>query len=363
MEDRIGWSLVPFAMFVGIKMRVARHLLVVLLVPDKRGPRNIVAAIGLALYAVAPRSVPTRVGAVHHHRAALRRPGASTCGESAGRRFETTCGIRCAPSGCCWRSAGQRPWRHSHGVDHAALRNETVVNADRMRAIDYWVGIPLAWLLTIVYRVQRLIGLAASPVGRPRNILFIQLAEMGTMVVAYPALRKARELYPDATLHFLLLRADPAERGDPRDHRRPRTSSRSTRGPACHSRATRCGSCGRPAVVGIDTVINMEASSDTARLARLSLGGTTARRISPLQPGGSLHRRLADPQSLVQSLTFFTPRTHFSILCTRSHPSPEQQVPRVKRPRGVRSPRRAEVSLPIRGYRGRDLAQVEGRQP
>jgi hypothetical protein len=48
-EDRIGWSLVPFAMFIGIKMRVARHLLIVLLVPDKRGPRNIVAALGLAI--------------------------------------------------------------------------------------------------------------------------------------------------------------------------------------------------------------------------------------------------------------------------------------------------------------------------
>ena len=72
-----------------------------------------------------------------------------------------------------------------------------------MRAIDYWVGIPLAFLLTIVSRVQRFIGLATSPVGRPRNILFIQLAEMGTMVVAYPSLRKARELHPDATLHFL----------------------------------------------------------------------------------------------------------------------------------------------------------------
>jgi hypothetical protein len=53
-EDRIGWSLVPFALFVGIKMRVARHLLIVLLVPDKRGPRNIVAAIGLALFALNP---------------------------------------------------------------------------------------------------------------------------------------------------------------------------------------------------------------------------------------------------------------------------------------------------------------------
>jgi ADP-heptose:LPS heptosyltransferase len=72
-----------------------------------------------------------------------------------------------------------------------------------MRAIDYWVGIPLAFLLTIVARVQRLLGLAASPAGKPGNILFIQLAEMGTMVVAYPALRKARERHPDATLHFV----------------------------------------------------------------------------------------------------------------------------------------------------------------
>ena len=35
-------------------MRVARHLLIVLLVPDKRGHRNITAAIALALYAAAP---------------------------------------------------------------------------------------------------------------------------------------------------------------------------------------------------------------------------------------------------------------------------------------------------------------------
>jgi len=77
------------------------------------------------------------------------------------------------------------------------------MNVNLMRAIDYWLGIPLVFLLTVVYRLQRLIGLARSPAGRPRNILFIQLAEMGTMVVAYPSLKKARELYPDATLHFL----------------------------------------------------------------------------------------------------------------------------------------------------------------
>ena len=72
-----------------------------------------------------------------------------------------------------------------------------------MRAVDFWVGIPLTFLLTALYRLQRIVGLAGSPVGAPRNILFIQLAEMGTMVVGYPALKKTRELFPDATLHFL----------------------------------------------------------------------------------------------------------------------------------------------------------------
>ena len=80
---------------------------------------------------------------------------------------------------------------------------ERTVTPNLMRAIDFWVGIPLTFCLTVVCRIQRFLGLAASPAGEPRNILFIQLAEMGTMVVAYPALRKARELFPDATFHFL----------------------------------------------------------------------------------------------------------------------------------------------------------------
>jgi ADP-heptose:LPS heptosyltransferase len=73
-----------------------------------------------------------------------------------------------------------------------------------MRAIDFWVGIPLCFCLTLVYRVQRWLGLNEPRLAeKPQRILFIQLAEMGTMVVAYPAIRKARELFPQATLFFL----------------------------------------------------------------------------------------------------------------------------------------------------------------
>jgi hypothetical protein len=47
LEDRIGWGLVPFAMFLAMKMNVPRHLLIVLLIPDKRAWRNVVAALAL----------------------------------------------------------------------------------------------------------------------------------------------------------------------------------------------------------------------------------------------------------------------------------------------------------------------------
>jgi ADP-heptose:LPS heptosyltransferase len=70
-----------------------------------------------------------------------------------------------------------------------------------MRAIDFWVGVPVTFFLTVVCRLGRLLPLGRVPASTPNHILFIQLAEMGTMVVLYPALKKARELYPAATLH------------------------------------------------------------------------------------------------------------------------------------------------------------------
>jgi hypothetical protein len=54
MEDRIGWGMVPFALFLGLQMNTARHLLMVLLIPDKRGIRNVSAGIALALPALFP---------------------------------------------------------------------------------------------------------------------------------------------------------------------------------------------------------------------------------------------------------------------------------------------------------------------
>jgi ADP-heptose:LPS heptosyltransferase len=58
-----------------------------------------------------------------------------------------------------------------------------------MRAIDYWVGIPLCFFFT---QALRLLGKPKGP-HDPQRVLFIELSEMGSTVIANPALRKAKD--------------------------------------------------------------------------------------------------------------------------------------------------------------------------
>ena len=66
-----------------------------------------------------------------------------------------------------------------------------------MRKIDYWIGRPICFLLTLFYKLQRLVGLKDPRTNqRPKNFLFIELAEMGSTVLAYPAMSQTRKIYP-----------------------------------------------------------------------------------------------------------------------------------------------------------------------
>jgi ADP-heptose:LPS heptosyltransferase len=81
------------------------------------------------------------------------------------------------------------------------------VNPDTLRKIDFWVGIPLCFLLTLFYKLLRLIGLKDPHYQQqPKNVLFVELAEMGCTVLAYPAMRKTKSTYPESNLYFLLFR-------------------------------------------------------------------------------------------------------------------------------------------------------------
>jgi ADP-heptose:LPS heptosyltransferase len=64
------------------------------------------------------------------------------------------------------------------------------MNVDTMRRIDHLAGVPLCAAATLLLR---LIGLFRPRAPRPvRRILFVELSEMGTTILAEPAMRKAR---------------------------------------------------------------------------------------------------------------------------------------------------------------------------
>jgi ADP-heptose:LPS heptosyltransferase len=74
------------------------------------------------------------------------------------------------------------------------------MNVDTMRAVDRWLGIPLTFLLTQLVRLRDMLF---RPAARPQRILFIELSEMGSTILADPALRKARERL-NAELFFVI---------------------------------------------------------------------------------------------------------------------------------------------------------------
>jgi len=62
------------------------------------------------------------------------------------------------------------------------------MNVDTMRKVDYYVGVPLCFLLSIFYWIFYLF-LWKKRVT-PKNVLFIELSEMGSAILVDPAMRK-----------------------------------------------------------------------------------------------------------------------------------------------------------------------------
>jgi len=71
-----------------------------------------------------------------------------------------------------------------------------------MRQIDYWAGVPLCGLMTGVLWLWRLFRQPGPERGR--NVLFIELSEMGSAVIADNALKRAKLLFPGAEVYFLI---------------------------------------------------------------------------------------------------------------------------------------------------------------
>ena len=76
-----------------------------------------------------------------------------------------------------------------------------------MRKVDYFAGIPLCFLVTPWVRFASL--LAGKESAPPNNVLFLELSEMGSAILADPAMRKMRRA-ANAELHFLIFKSNAA---------------------------------------------------------------------------------------------------------------------------------------------------------
>jgi ADP-heptose:LPS heptosyltransferase len=73
----------------------------------------------------------------------------------------------------------------------------------RVRWVDRYVGVPLCFVATLLLRPLRWLTAGARAKAAPRT-LFIELSEMGSLILAYPALLEYARTHPDDELHFLV---------------------------------------------------------------------------------------------------------------------------------------------------------------
>jgi len=76
------------------------------------------------------------------------------------------------------------------------------MRVDFMRKVDYYAGIPLAFILT---PVVRLTDLFRRKNVKPKNVLFIELSEMGSTILVDPAMQKLKK-EASANLYFVIFK-------------------------------------------------------------------------------------------------------------------------------------------------------------
>ena len=69
------------------------------------------------------------------------------------------------------------------------------MKVDFMRKVDYYVGVPICFFLSILRSLQNILGLRKLKKDfKPKKLLFIELSEMGSTILAYGAMKKAKDL-------------------------------------------------------------------------------------------------------------------------------------------------------------------------
>jgi ADP-heptose:LPS heptosyltransferase len=77
------------------------------------------------------------------------------------------------------------------------------MKVDTMRRIDYYIGVPLCFVGSILHKFSLLVKKSSKE--KPRNVLFMELSEMGSAILVDPAMRKLqREI--NADIYFAIFK-------------------------------------------------------------------------------------------------------------------------------------------------------------
>ncbi|NIM58568.1 MAG: hypothetical protein GTO16_06450 [Candidatus Aminicenantes bacterium] len=76
------------------------------------------------------------------------------------------------------------------------------MNADFMRFIDRRLGVPICFALSCVHVLRKIFS-RPKFIKDPNRFLFIELSEMGSILLAYSLIKKTKEFFPNAELYFL----------------------------------------------------------------------------------------------------------------------------------------------------------------
>lgn len=76
------------------------------------------------------------------------------------------------------------------------------MNIKTMRKVDFYAGIPLTFITTLIVKFFALFKNPSPPI---KKILFIELSEMGSTILADPAMRKVKQHF-SAELYFLIFK-------------------------------------------------------------------------------------------------------------------------------------------------------------
>ncbi len=79
------------------------------------------------------------------------------------------------------------------------------MNVDTMRKIDYYAGVPLCFLGTLLTKVCN--AITPKKKDEVKNVLFIELSEMGSAILVDPAMQKLKNTH-GANLHFVIFKSN-----------------------------------------------------------------------------------------------------------------------------------------------------------